>query len=275
MQKYYLKPTKILVLTISMLFFGCSYFETTQPESRPLTEREVMFEQAEEFFADGEFDKARPLYSKLTRNSENQLDPLYDKALWKLSKIYEKTSESDKALLALEELYQKDSFLYPKLKIRFAQMKNHFVSENTVQAIEIKKEIDFAYKNRQFNLYDLYEFLLETSELNYRHHLSQEIQYLGEVQKYYIFIIESNLSPANENITELLIDHYEKIIAAVEKKSLSKAETKKATILLLDQLAKVNQYKLDDYIVNKRTMGAFIKFSQIQHKKLTESLYKL
>lgn len=276
MPKHYLKLIRISALTLSVFFvIGCFSFEKKIAEQKPLTEREKLYEDADSLFREKNFSAAKKIFAKLNKTSDGPNDVVYQKSLWKLSKIYEQYGESDKALLALEELSQRDSFLFPKFKIRFAQLKNHFVAGNTVQALEIKKEIDQAYKNNIFSLEDLYIYLLETSDLNYKHQSIAELEYLGEVQKYYIFIIESQLSPYNENLTEQLIEHYSEFIKILETSILSSVDKKQLNILLIDQLAKVNQYKIDDYTNNDKALGRFIRYAQKQHKLLSERLFKL
>ena len=100
MSAHYMKHSKILALTISLFFSSCSLFETEPVLPKPLSEREVLFQQAEELFQDKNFEKAKIIYSKLSRNSDGAYDSIYDKSLWRLSKLYEKDAESSKDPLA-------------------------------------------------------------------------------------------------------------------------------------------------------------------------------
>lgn len=272
------KTSKILLSLLSVLFistlFGCAYFQEEVVTVREPTEREKLFSTAEKHFINHDDEKAKPIYFKITRNNDGAFDPIYDKSLWRLVQIYEKDDESAKALLTLDELDKRSTSTVPKSKIRFAQIKNHFRVTNTYQAERIRKDLDQQYRDGTLSLYEIYEALMETSDLTYDHNILHELKFMGEVQKYFIFIMESNMSPENERLTERLIQNYDRFFVVLNSSATSDEFKKQLSISLLDQLRKFNQYQMDDGNSNPKTMLRFTKYSEKQQKKLTESLHQ-
>jgi hypothetical protein len=259
----------LLTLSFSLLT-SCSLLEPA-PVEHQLTEREKLFEQAEQDTAAFNEADAQAIYFKLTRNSSTDQDAIYDKSLWRLMQIYEKTDQPEKALLTLDELSKRPNVTISKNKIKFAQMKNHYRVTNFYQARKIKNELDEAYRNKELSLYEVYDDLNETASMYYDRHIIEELAFLGEVQKYFIFVMESNMTPENEQTTNKLIHYYQGFISALDKSTLSEDFRRQLTISLLDQLRKFDQYKMDGPS-NPNTIARFVKFSEEQQKKLTESL---
>ncbi|MEQ1723248.1 MAG: hypothetical protein ABL930_08725 [Pseudobdellovibrio sp.] len=281
MLKAYKKTSKISVLWVNFLllnsFFAltaCSYFQEEVAIVKEPTEREKLFYSAEKFYLLNNDEAAKPIYFKITRNTEGSFDPIYDKSLWRLIKIYEKADEAEKALLTLDELDKKGTSSIPKIKIQFSQIKNHFVVTNSYQAERIRKDIDKQYRDRIISLYELYDGLIDSTELAFGRHVLEELKFLGEVQKFFVFVMESNMTPENERLTERLIQNYEKFFAALNNSQASPQFKKELSISLLDQLRKFDQYKIDDTNYNPKTMLRFTKYSEKQQKKITESLSK-
>ena len=267
----YKKISIISFLLINLFLTGCALFEENTTEIHKITEREQMFANAEAFYKNNNFESARLLYFRLSRNIESVFDPIYDQSLWRLVKIYEKNDESEKALLTLDELSTRKSSKIEKNKIKFAQIKNNFRVTNFYQAKELKKEIDESYKNKTLSLEEIYDYLVDTTEFTNDHHLLEELMFLGEVQKYFIFIMESSMSPENEQLTERLINNYEHFFTALKQSMLSTEFKKKLSISLLDQLRKFDQYKIDTSNLNTKTITRFLNYSEIQQKILVES----
>lgn len=266
------KISIISVLLASLFISGCALRakDTTASVKEP-TAREQMFAEAEAFYKNNDFESAKPIYFRLSRNIEGNFDPIYDQSLWRLAKIYEKNDESEKALLALDEISIRKSSTIDKNKVKFSQLKNNFRVTNFYRAQEIKKEIDEAYKKQSFSLKQLYEYLTETTELNFDHRLLEELMFLGDIQKYFVFIMESPMSPENEQLTDTLINSYEHFFAALKRSSLSAEFKKKLSISLFDQLQKFNQYKIDNETPNEKTISRFMNYSEKQKKILIES----
>ena len=267
----YKKISIISALLISLLFAGCALLDEEVAVVHKPTEREQMFADAEAFFKTNNFEAAKPLYFRLSRNVDDVLDPIYDQSLWRLVKIYEKNDESEKALLTLDELSIRKSSTIPLNKIRFSQMKNNFRVTNFFQAKEIKKELDREYKNKTLSLDEIYEYLIETTELVYDQRLLEELMFLGEVQKYFVFVMESSMSPENEELTERLINTYEHFFAALKRDALSSELKKKLSISLLDQLHKFDQYRIENSVPNEKTITRFSNYSDKKQKILSES----
>lgn len=253
---------------------GCTYLQEEVVTVREPSDREKLFFTAEKFFINNEDEAAKPIYFKITRNNEGSFDPIYDKSLWRLVQIYENDDESAKALLTLDELDKRDTSTVPKSKIRFAQIKNHFRVTNYYQAERIRKELDQQYRDRTLSLFEIYEALAETTDLTYDHNILEELKFMGEVQKYFIFVMESDMSPENERLTEKLIQNYDRFFAALKSPATSDEFKKQLSISLLDQLRKFDLYQMEDEPTNPKTMKRFTKYSDQQQKKLTESLHK-
>jgi hypothetical protein len=281
MLKAYKKTSKILSLWLNVLllksFFAltaCSFFQEKDVTAKEPSEREKQFNTAEKYFFSNNDEAAKPLYFKITRNTDSTFDTIYDKSLWRLVRIYEKADEPDKALLILDELDKKGTRSIPKIKIQFSQIKNHFVVTNSYQAESIRKKLDQQYRDQSLSQYELYEGLIDSTELAYSKHILEELKFLGEIQKFFIFVMESNMSPENERLTERLIQNYDKFFAALNNAQASSEFKKELSISLLDQLRKFDQYKIDDSNSNPKTMLRFTKYSEKQQKKLIESLNK-
>lgn len=273
MQTTYKKISKTLGLLISLVISlsSCALLEETRVEREP-SEQEKIFNEADSLLATGDYSGAEALYAKLTRNSKSTLDPIYDKSLWHLAKIYEKQNQSAKALLALDELANRSSNTIPKDKVKFAQIKNHFRVTNFFQAREIKKDLDEDYKNKDISLYDIYENLTETADLNYDNHILEELMFLGEMQKYYLFVMESDMYPENELLTDRLIATYDNFFAALYRPEANEEFKRQLSVALLDQLRKFDQYKIDGSAENANTIEKFSNYSEQKQKKLTEGL---
>lgn len=265
-----LKVCKKISVIFLLLISGCAYFQET-PVAYVPTEREQLFSLAENFYISNNDEEALPIYFKISRNPEGDYDPIYDQSLWRLVKIYEKNDQSEKALLNLEELLSRHTDTVSKYKIKFSQMKNHFRVSNDYQAVEIRKELDRAFKTRQISLEEIYACLVDSADFIYDHKLIEELAFLGEVQKYFVFIMESNLSPQNERITELLLKDYERFFAALAKDTLSAEYKRKLSVSLLDQLRKFDQYQLIGDEKNP-TLLRFASYSEEKQKVLVERL---
>lgn len=263
-----------LILSASLFLTSCAFFGEKSSLSRAPTEREQMFAGAEDFYNKGDFESAKTLYFRLSRNVSGRFDSIYDQSLWRLVKIYEKSDESEKALLSLDELSLRKASTISANKIKFAQMKNNFRVANLYQAGIIKKEIDEAYRSENLDLEEIFEILIDSTDLTYDHRMLEELLFLGEVQKYFVFVMESQLSPENEQLTDHLIKSYEHFFSLLKRSSLSADFKKKLSISLLDQLRKFDRYKLDSNETNIETLLRFSNYSEPKQKILIESFLK-
>lgn len=270
----YKKITIVSILSVSLLLCGCAFFNEELSSSRPLTEREQMFARAEAHYKNNDVEAAKKLYFRLSRNVSGNFDAIYDQSLWRLVKIYEKNDESEKALLTLDELASRKSSSISKNKIRFAQIKNNFRVTNFYQAHEIKKEIDESFRNENLSLAEIYEILMDTTDLSYDHRMLEELMYLGEVQKYFVFVMESRMYPENEQLTGHLIKCYDHFFSLLRRTSLSADFKKKLSISLLDQLRKFDQFKIDTNDANPETLIRFLRYSEAKQKILIESFHQ-
>lgn len=282
MCKVYKKISKIsrhlvkFLFALSPLLFmnSCSTFDEVPLEPRKATPREQMFTEAEKLFISHQDEAAKTIYSKLTRNAEGRTDSIYDKALWRLVKIYEKSNESEKALLTLDELYKRNGLDFSKNKIKFALMKNHFRANNFYEAIEIRKDLDRNYKFQNMELPEVYDSLLNTADMAYDEHTVEELKFLGEIQKYFVYVMESNLEPMNEMLTSQLIELYNGFYAVANRGATSADLKKQILFDLLFQLKKFDQYVLEDTEINTRTIGKFLKYSVDLQKQILTGVSK-
>ncbi len=274
MSQVYRKISIALILSASLILTSCAFNREKSLLPRALTEREQMFASAEDFYARGDFESAKTLYFRLSRNVSGKYDAVYDQSLWRLVKIYEKSDESEKALLSLDELSIRKSSTISANKIKFAQMKNNFRVANLYQANIIKKEIDEAYRTEALDLEEVFEILIDSTDLTYDHRMLEELLFLGEIQKYFVFVMESQLAPENEQLTDHLIKNYEHFFSLLKRSNLSLEFKKKLSISLLDQLRKFDRYKIDGDGTGAETLLRFLNYSEPKQKILIESFLK-
>ena len=254
---------------------SCSLWQVEpepQPVKAPPTQRELLFEQAEKYYEAGRFDVALPLYFKIAREPAPEGDSIYDKSLFSLAELYEKNDQPEKSILALNELLKRDNIGFARTKIKFMLIKNHFRITNYYQARKIKAGIDEEYKISAVSLNELYQALYYGTTLYYDRRLFDELSFLGEIQKYFVYVMESGLAPENEKITDLIILYYSRFITQLDKDILSNDIKKKLTISLLDQLGKFDKYLLIGQQDNLTQLKRFAKYSENQQKILTERL---
>lgn len=281
----YKKTLTISLLLLNCFLSGCTLLSKTEeykPEANSSTQtsaRTEIFNNAEKFFQNNDYISAKPLYIRLSRYKEGTHDISYDLALWRLTKIYENENEIEKALLTLDEMLSFRKNTIPKNRIKFTQMRYHFLLTNYNQAKEIKKDIDEAYKNNSITLKELYEYINETTQSINASYLIEELMFLGEAQKYFVFIMESQLNPENQLATDRLIQNYDYFFSLLNNVSISGAFKKKLSIALYDQLTKFNQYKIDlikseNSDSSHNSTSVFYDYSVKKLKILTEGFYK-
>lgn len=271
--------TKISLLLISSFLVSCAYFDfsdgtVAHDEVRILSDREKLLQQAERYFEKKDYESSEPIYVRLSRFNEGSYDPVYDQALWRLAKIYEKNNESEKAILSLDELSARHSSSVPKNKVRLALMKNHYRLSNFLVAERMDKLIYQDYKNKNIELSDLYQYLIEMTDLGYDSHLPEELLFLGEVQKYFIFIMEKNLQPESEKITDHLINNYEHYFSVLQQSVLSQELKKRLAISLYNQLNKFDKYSLVYPDSSPKEILRFSEYCENKKKILIERFYQ-
>ena len=279
MKKVFLLPL------ISLLWTSCAYFEAQDPnilikqkekkvESiRKPTERELLFAQAEKLYEAGSFDEALSLYFKIAREPADLGDSIYDTSLMRLARLYEKSDQSEKAILALNELETRKSDVMSKAALRIALMKNHYRLTNYYQAKLIKADLDRDYKARLIDMNELYQAIYYQTDFYYDRHIFDEISFLGDIQKYFVYVVESNSDEEAERLADLLVLYYRNFIKQLDNQLLSSSIKKKLIVEVLDQLARFDQYK----IVDKQSpaslqLNKFSKFAERNKASLTERL---
>ncbi|MCC2680323.1 MAG: hypothetical protein K0R29_2899, partial [Pseudobdellovibrio sp.] len=204
---------------MSGLLTSCAYLQENLKDEKPpaeikpqLSERELLFNSAEDAFKRGSDKAALPMYLHIVRDPAEGADPIYEKSLLNLGKIYERNDQSEKAILAFEELLKTNSKVISKTSLRMLIIKNHFRVANYYQAKSVRAEIDSDYKTRKIYLQDLYQALYYQTNLYLDHHILDELLFIGEIQKFFVYVIESDLDPESERMTELLILYYKHFV---------------------------------------------------------------
>lgn len=268
----------VLTLLFAILS-GCTFWETAPQRAGDTVARTQRLAQADELFTAGRLDEAYPLYLRLTETPSSAkgsmsgaaYDSVYGPALWKLALLYEKRDESEKALLALAELDRRGDAPVSETALRLARMKNHFRVGNDSEALNIARELDRDFKLGYVPLYDLAESLNLIAVPAHDHRLPAELKFLGEVQKYFIFVMESDLTPENADLTTRLIEDYDRFFAALANGLFSDAFKRGIAVSLLDQLRRFDRYRLEDPGPNPATISRFSAYSRDRQQTLTES----
>jgi tetratricopeptide (TPR) repeat protein len=282
----------ILLMTVTFLF-SCSLLEkadstsqnsTTEfvlnkkADTKPTTaqiikrDRSILFENAEIYYLDKNYDEALRVYLKITREAHDTKDELYDKSLLRLAEIYEVTDQSEKAILALEELNKRNSGMLSTAALSVLLMKNHYRVTNYHQARILRFQLDQLYKSQEVSLQDIYSALYYQTTLYYDRHVLDELLFIGDMQKYFVFVMESSNLVEAEKLTDLLILYYERFLEQLNKSVLSREFKRRLIISLLDQLGKFDKYKLADGSAASKYLIRFSQFAEQHRLTLTERL---
>ena len=278
-----------VVLLISLNLSGCSLFQKeedvvqlppTAPKEEKLTvaqiikkDRALLFDLAEARYEEQKFAEALEIYLKITREAHNTKDVVYDKSLLRIAELYEKGDQSEKTILALEELNKRNSDLLDPASKLVLLIKNHYRVTNYHQAKLLKAELDQLYKNQEIGLTEIYKALYYQTNLYYDRHILDESEFIGNLQKYFVFVMESDRYALEaEKLTDLLILYYERFLQKLESPQLSREIKRKLIISLLDQFGKFDRYKLTDNRVGAKHLSRFSSFAERHQRKLTERL---
>ncbi len=259
----------------SALFFisGCAFF-ASEPETKPPTARELLYDKGRLLLLSSQYKKAEPPFLSLVAEPESNSDFIYDNSLWSLSLVYEKLDSPEKAILALNQLLGRRSKHVTRFKIIASLMKNYFRVGNSDEAKKYKKMLDVENPKSNIDAEKLYLELQQTLNLNLDHSLLEELEYLGEIQKYLLFVMEQNQSKSNVRATDLLISVYQRTYDLTTKDVMNKKFKEKVLIALFDNINRFNLYKMNDLNVNMQTVAKFSSFSEKLQKQITERLYQ-
>lgn len=265
-----------VLLGVSLVLTSCQLLSShlKQTSSASLTERELVYQKGLALFDNNKFQQSSIFFLKVTQTSLGPHDELYNLALWKLSFIYEKLGEFEKAILALLELEKRKPVSLPLFRVQLALARNYIRLENKDLALKIEKEINQSAPTRTYSLQEVFVALEENSDFNYDHLVIEELQFLGAVQKYYIFVMESSETPLNKNATDLLIHIYDGFFKALAKDTLTYKFKRSLSVELLEQLRKFNLYKLSTNNLNPNTISKFANYSEEKQKFLTDWLHQ-
>lgn len=278
--KAMLKPSQFFkgfVLFFSITFLAnCSLLsveETSKAATKSApSERQLIYDKANGFFKAEKYEEAERFYFQITRYPPDGRDEIYDKALFDLASLYEKTDQSEKAILALDELFKRDSSTIDKASVKVLLIKNHYRVTNYYQARIVRSKLDDLYRSQEVSLADLYTALYYQTNLYYDRHVFDELSFIGDMQKYFVYVMESSMSNEAEKLTELLMLYYERFDLQLNKSILSTDIKKRLIILLIDQLNRFDRYQLNDSTKNITYLNRFSTFAENLEKKLTERL---
>ena len=237
-----------------------------------LTEREQNFALAEESEKQLKQDQALSLYFKITRDTTQDHDLIYQRSLLGMARIYEITDQSEKAILALNELQKDGTSVMTKPALQISLMKNHYRVTNYYQAQKIKADLDNDYKVQSLSTQELFEALFNQTEPYFDRHIFDELLFIGDVQKYFIFVMENGTVDQPEMMSNLLQLYYEKFLAQLDNHLLNADLKKKLIISLMDQLTKFDRYKQLDTTGTPSSLNKFSKFAADKKRLLTERL---
>lgn len=252
---------------------SCSLFSSREA-AKPLSEREYIFEKGNALFSAEEYEYSLPFFLKISRQNANEKDDLYERSLWNLSVVYEKTGSPEKAILALQELKKFNQSTYSLFRIQLAEMKNDFRINNDSQAYLVRTQIDQSRPLDQYSLSDIYADLVSTTTLNYDRLILEELKFMSEAQKYFVYVMESKPSPINAEATDLLIAVSDRTYRLLSKETLDLQFRRKIAESLLDFLRRFDRYKIDDLNLNLNTISKFSLYSAKTQKLITEWLHK-
>lgn len=281
MLKIFCTTSKKWLRSISLIGSSILFLVSCQTLSRSdsnepvrLTEREVVFQKGLALYENNKFSESAPFFLKVTQSNLGPNDEVYDMSLWKLAGIYEKFGDFEKAVLSLLELEKRRPLAIPLFRIQLALAKNYIRLENKTLALKIEQEIDQSQPARTHSLSEIYVALEENSNFNYDHLIIEELQFLGEVQKYFLFIMESHETPLNQKATDLLIHIYDGFFNRFSQNTMSYLFKRSLSIELLEQLRKFDTYKLNTMNINPYTVSKFSNYSDEKQKFLTDWLHQ-
>ncbi len=263
----YLSCFLLISLTTSCSLFGNS-------DAQPLSQRQQIFEKGKALMANDQYAKAEPFFLSLTAEPEEKSDLIYDLSLWNISLIYEKLGLPEKSILALNLLLNRQTEHVLAFKLKAALMKNYFRVGNKIVALKYKKMLDDEKPRATIQTNVLYVALQQTLNLNYDQLILEELDYVGEAQKYLLYVMEQNQSELNQVATELLISIYQRAYAQTKKDSLQADFKEKILVSMLDKLRLFESYKLNDLNINLQTVAKFSKFSEKLEKQITDRLHQ-
>ena len=270
---------RLLIIFLCLGLSSCAYLEENLKDApppptkvAPPTAREIQFSEAESKYKAGQYDDALPLYLKIASDPSDTNDSIYEHSLLSLAQIYEKTDQSEKAILAYYELQKKDSDVIAKTSLKFALVKNHYRVSNYYQAKTLKTEIDADYKSQKISLSDIFQALYYQTDLYYDRHIGDEMIFVGEIQKYFVYVIEGPNAEQSEKATDLLILYYKKFLGQIDSQNLSPDLKKGLVVSLIDQLSKFDRYRMEGTGGNLSNFNRFSNFAATTQKNLTERL---
>jgi hypothetical protein len=269
----------IVMLLLSLGLSSCAYIQENLKDPPPppekevvLSERELLFNEAEKNYKSGLYEPALQQYLRIARDPSDGADPLYEKTILGMAKIYEKTGQSEKAVLAFSELQRMNSTVISDTSLKMSLIKNHFRVSNYYQAKTIKTEIDSDYKEQKINLSDLFQAIYYETDMYFDGEILNELLFLGEIQKYFIYVIESDRADDSEKATDLLILNYNKFLTKLDSPVFSADLKKKLIISLIEQLNKFDRYRMEGSKNNLSNFNRISNFASTTQRNLTERL---
>lgn len=269
----------ILLLSLSFFISGCSTVDLaqmtpTETPSNSTPTRENLLDQADQHFNKKNYAAAKEIYIKLTYIPDHENDIIYNQALWKLSKIYEKNNQFEKAILAQEELSNRENVQISPSVIKISLIRNHYRVQNRLQAEEIERQLAADYRAQNISLVLLASELLDVTQELTESQSIDDILFMGTIQKYFIYVMENPTSPQTSALLERMKTSYDHFFALLNNKKNSARFNKKLSVTIYDQLVKFEKFKLESINSSAEAIQSFTDYADLKKKYLVERFNK-
>lgn len=263
---------RLVLLIYSSLVLGSCSLMPSKNEPTRLTLREENYEKGAALLKIYKYKEASLFFTKVIENPPELNDSTYDLSLWNMAIIHEKYGQPDQALLALNELALRSSTAVSQFKIQLAQMKNYFRVANPNQARLIRLHLDEQKLFIKYDPQDLFEDINEVVTLNYDYSILDELDFIGEIQKYFLYVMEESNEVTSQKALHTLIGLMDSFIISMQKDYFNTEIKQKIAIRLLDQFQNFDNLKMDSFS-KKSAVAEYTTYSAKKQKYLIDWLY--
>lgn len=261
----------LFLICISLSLCSCSLMPSKIEPTR-LTLREENYEKGSALLKMYKYKEASAFFTKVIQNPPETNDPVYDLSLWSMALIHEKFGQPEQALLVLNELALRLPTIVSRFKIQLAQMKNYFRVANPNQARLIRLHIDEQKLFIKYDPQDLFEDITEVVTLNYDYSILDELDFIGEIQKYFLYVMEESNEETSQKALHTLIGLMDSFIMSMQKDYFNAEVKQKMAIRLLDQFQNFDNLKMDTFS-HKSAISEYSAYSEKKQKYLIDWLY--
>lgn len=272
-------PIAFLILAFMGLgLMSCASSSTHSNKSNTLSD--INYEKGLAAYKKFDYPQASESLLKILQNPAYPDLQIYDESLWMMSVIYEKQAQFEQALLALNELEQRQRKIISPFKVRLAQIKNYYRVQNSEEAQLIRQKIDQAYlftqnSSERYPLSNLFEDLSEVAQLNYDQHILAEIDFINEIQKYFFELMTCSDEKINQSSFELLTQIDDVFMLSFKKDYLNQTLKRSLAIKMIDHFEGFQQLSRENLTQaqNSKTMSLFLNYAEQKQKILIDWLH--